>query len=321
MSTYVIVNFGGPRSLLEVEPFLRALLTDQDVLRTPFPAFFHRWFFGKVAKKRAKKIADDYALIGGKSPIYEDTEFLAEEVGKLLQSRILTFHRYLPATHTTSLQAIEQSSAESIIVFPLFPQFTYATTGSIARFFSDHLSPSTLTKLRWIPSYHAQEAYITCMQKVIADFLAEKSLRPEEVLLLFSAHGLPQKFIMTGDPYEKHCQTSYERICSAFPQAKSLLCYQSKFGRGEWLRPYTVDVCQEVTGRPHIVFVPLSFTSDHIETLFEVEYQYLPLIRARGLEAHRCPALNRRSDWIQAIAEIFQIKSLKETEELIYSGR
>ncbi len=312
MSTYVIVNFGGPRSLTEVGPFLRSLLTDQDVLRTPLPAFLHRWLFGKIADRRAAKIAHDYALIGGKSPIYEDTEAVAQSVGAL------TFHRYLPDTHAASLSAIAALDAKEIIIFPLFPQFTYATTGSIARFFQQHLPSHTLSKIRWIPSYHTHPAYIRCMQNTLADFLSQQKLSQEEVLLLFSAHGLPQKFIDTGDPYEDHCRATYSHILSAFPKAASLLSFQSKFGPGEWLRPYTVDVCQTVEGRPHVVFVPLSFTSDHIETLFEVEYQYLPLIRARGLAAHRCPALGRRADWIEAIAEIFQTSDLVKTEQLIY---
>ncbi len=313
MSTYVIVNFGGPRSLPEVGPFLRALLTDQDVLRTPLPAFIHRWFFGKIADRRTAKIAHDYALIGGKSPIYEDTEAVAQAVGAL------TFHRYLPDTHAASLSAIANLDAKEIIIFPLFPQFTYATTGSIARFFQQHLPSHILSKIRWIPFYHTHPAYIRCMQNTLTDYLSEQKLSQEDVLLLFSAHGLPQKFIKTGDPYEGHCRDSYSQILKAFPRAASLLSFQSKFGPGEWLRPYTVDVCQKIEGRPHVVFVPLSFTSDHIETLFEVEYQYLPLIRARGLSAHRCPALGRRADWLQAIIEIFQTSDLVKTEELIYT--
>ncbi|MBS0615349.1 MAG: ferrochelatase [Verrucomicrobia bacterium] len=312
-----MVNFGGPRSLTEVQPFLRELLCDQDVLRTPLPAFLHRLFFRKIADRRTKKISHDYTLIGGKSPIYEDTEAVAQAVSQKLGSEVLTFHRYLPATHKASLEQI--ASKKNTIVFPLFPQFTYATTGSIARFFKRHLPSSALARMKWISSYHNHPAYIRCMQKTIADFLAEKQLKQEEVLLLFSAHGLPQKFITTGDPYQDQCRDSYDQIRKAFPKAAALLSFQSKFGPGEWLRPYTVDVCKTVSERQHIIFVPLSFTSDHIETLFEVEYQYLPLIRERGLKADRCPALGRRSDWIEAIAEIFQMQSLVKTDELIFS--
>ena len=94
----------------------------------------------------------------------------------------------------------------------------------------------------------------------------------------------------------------------AFPHIHSLLCYQSKFGPGEWLRPYTEEVCQKITsyacGKKYCIFIPISFTSDHIETLFEVEEQYMPLISQQGLHPFRAPALNRRPDWIEAITQI-----------------
>ena len=96
----LFVNFGGPRDLEEITPFLTALLTDRDVVRTRFPTFLHNWLFRRVAKKRAQKIAHDYAMIGGRSPIYFDTEALAKKWDSL------TIHRYLPATHRETLQKI-----------------------------------------------------------------------------------------------------------------------------------------------------------------------------------------------------------------------
>ncbi len=310
----LIVNFGGPRSLGEVEPFLIELLNDRDVIRSGFPAFFHRFFFTRVAKKRAKKIAHDYELIGGKSPIFDDTEAVAGALG----GKVLTFHRYLPATHLASLEAIENCADEKIAVFPMFPQFSYATTGSIARFFQERLSVNALAKLFWVKSYAGHEAYIAAMQTTLRDFLKIQGIGEEECLLLFSAHGVPQKFIATGDIYERECRLSYEKIKEAFPKAEHLLAYQSKFGRGAWLEPSTESCCKSLASkRRHVVVVPLSFTSDHIETLFEIEYQYLPLIRERGFHAHRCPALNRQKVWIEAIGKIVQSSEPVKNEELV----
>src|SRR5258708_3723862 len=99
MSNVVIANFGGPRSIEEIEPFLCALLCDKDVIRTRLPQVLHRFFFSRIARKRAVKIAPEYQKIGGKSPIFEDTEKVAEEVGRRFGQSILTFHRYLPMTH------------------------------------------------------------------------------------------------------------------------------------------------------------------------------------------------------------------------------
>ncbi|HEX2583336.1 MAG TPA: ferrochelatase [Chlamydiales bacterium] len=311
----LLVNFGGPRHLDEIAPFLTALLTDRDVIRTRFPGFFQTWLFAQIAKKRAVKIRGDYEKIGGKSPIYFDTEIVAEKLGAM------TFHRYLPATHKQSLQQIEACPLPLIRVLPLFPQFSYVTTGSIARFFRKNLSPRTLNKLRWIHSYAAHPAFIASYQRRIRNFLQQRQIQEEECILLFSAHGIPRSFIESGDIYESECRHSFEAVREAFPKATCRLSYQSKFGRGEWIRPYTDESCEAVLswgeGRRQIVIVPISFTSDHIETLFEIEELYLPILRNKGLAAHRCPALNLETDWIAALREIAATSPLSATQMLI----
>jgi ferrochelatase len=280
MSSIILVNFGGPRSLEEVPSFLTSLLTDVDVIRTPFPRFFEKWFFRRMALKRAKTVIHDYELIGGKSPIFKDTEDLAEKIRGRLGLPVITFHRYLTETHAASLRQIQESSAQEFIVMPLYPQFSYATTGSIARFFDKSLDEAVLKKMRWIRSYPTHIGYVAAMQQCIFDFLKDQRLAEKDVVLFFSAHGLPQEFVDEGDPYEFECHRSFDAIRKAFPEAYSLLAFQSKFGPGEWLRPYTSELCEMPQawnhGKRNIVFVPLSFTSDHVETLFEVEYQYLP---------------------------------------------
>ncbi|MEZ5315140.1 MAG: ferrochelatase [Chlamydiales bacterium] len=308
MTAYLIVNFGGPRSLAEIEPFLSALLTDRDVVRTYFPRFINNYLFRKIAKKRALRITADYKLIGGKSPIYEDTEYIADALSQKLKAPVLTFHRYLPSTHEDSLKAIETLQTKEIRVFPMFPQFTYATTGSIARLFQSKLSVKTLNKLKWVKSYPSHPAFIRAIQNLIISFLEAHDLNEEEVFFFFSAHGLPKEFIDQGDLYAYECNLSFENLISKFQKGEGLLAYQSKFGPGEWLRPYTQDICEQIEkyhkGRHHILFVPISFTSDHIETLFEIEQQYLPIIREQGLLAYRLPALNRQPEWIEAITDI-----------------
>ena len=184
-TAYLLVNFGGPRTLKEVEPFLRALLTDKEVIRTAFPQSIHNYLFGRVAKKRSKKIVHDYAKLGGGLPIWADTEYLAEELRRKLQAQILTFHRYLPSTHQEFLKAMNQLASNEVRVFPLFPQFTYATTGSVARFFQHHCSPHIVHKLRWVKSYPAHPAYIQVVQQALREFLKINALPEEELFFLF----------------------------------------------------------------------------------------------------------------------------------------
>lgn len=318
--TILLVNFGGPRSLDEVEPFLKALLTDKEVIRTRMPQFIHNIIFSSAAKKRAKVVKHDYAEIGGKSPIFEDTEAIAKRLSEITGFSTLTFHRYIPETHPEFIAAMSKVEGE-ILVFPMFPQFSYATTGSIAKWFWDHLPRKIHDQLKWVRSFCSHKAFVSCTQKSIREFLETSSLKEEESMLLFSAHGLPQSFIDTGDIYQSECELSAQEIAKGFPKMRSLLAYQSKFGRGKWLEPSTSDICKEILAhnenRKNIIFVPLSFTSDHIETLFEVEKLYLPLIKEKGLHPFRLPALNRREDWIESIAQILQEGFFSETQNLL----
>jgi protoporphyrin/coproporphyrin ferrochelatase len=254
-------------------------------------------------------------------PFGTDTEYVADCLRHKLQAPVLTFHRYLPVTHKAFIEEIKALESDEIHVFPMFPQFTYATTGSIAQFFWKHFSLQIIQKFKWIKSYPTHPAFIEATVRAINSYLALVGLQPEEVYFLFSAHGLPQIFVDQGDMYARECLASVNAVMQAFPKAEGILCYQSKFGRDEWLKPYTVDVCNQITmhanKRKHCVFVPISFTSDHIETLFEIEEQYMPLIQKAGLHPFRMPALSRCPDWIDAIIRILHDSPAIPTQSLL----
>ena len=306
----VLVNFGGPRDLGEIRPFLTELLCDPDVIRTHLPPLAQNLLFRRIAAKRSKTISEEYAKMGNKSPIFEVTEALADNLSKKLNLPVLTFHRYLPSTHQKSLALIDACKAQKLCVLPLFPQFSYATTGSIARIFAKKLNPNTLQKLNWIRSYHSHPAFIDLFSSHIKSYLDSQDVSEEKAALFFSPHGVPTSFICSGDPYKQECETSYKKIMESFPKTASVLAYQSKFGPEEWIRPYTDEVCETITdhfGKDQtVVFVPLTFTSDHIETLVEVEDLYLPVVRKKGLRALRCPAFNFSKAWQEAIVNILK---------------
>lgn len=321
---YVLVNFGGPRSIEEIALFLKALLTDQEVIRTQLPKPLHNFIFTRVAKQRAKKIAVDYELIGGKSPIFDDTEKLKKELEEKLHCPIVTFHRYLPSTHALFLKEIACLEG-NIRIFPLFPQFSYATTGSIARWFDEHLCGQIVNRMRWVKSYAGHPAFINSWCDNIRAFLKGRNLKEEETILLFSSHGIPKKFVCTGDIYQSECELSFYRISKQFPRALSKLSYQSKFGKGEWLRPYTDEICEDILSwqaeKKQVVFVPLSFTSDHIETLYEIEKLYLPIIEEKGLKAYRCPAINSSNSWAKSVELILGDSDLLSNQMLLRHKR
>ncbi|MGR3912055.1 MAG: ferrochelatase [Candidatus Rhabdochlamydia sp.] len=316
----ILANFGGPRDLHEVESFLIELLTDEDVIRTNLPTCIDKWLFHYIAKRRAKKVTHDYAAIGGKSPIFEDTEKLSHLLAQKTGREVIPFHRYIPLTHPEFLQKILKIKANSFTILPLYPQQSYSTTGSIARFFAKHLPPSLVQNFKWISSYKNHESYIKAMQTVIQESLEKSGLKEEDTFLLFSAHGLPQKFIREGDPYEKECYASYQAVMKGFI-APSLLAFQSKFGRGKWLFPYTSQLCEKPHAwnkrKPHVLMIPLSFTSDHLETLFEIEQGYIPLLQKNGVKAYRCPSLNHHELWVKALSDIAQEKTVCSNESLI----
>ncbi len=315
----ILVNFGGPRTLREVTPFLEDLLSDQDVIQTPLPEWLHRFIFSSVARKRAQRVVNDYRTIGGGSPIYADTEKLAKLL-KLSIPSIYTFHRYLRKTHRDFIRS-SKTWEEDLVVFPLFPHFSYATTGSIARWFVRNLPLKMIDRMQWIPSYPTHPAYIAAFVGHIKSFLKQQSLIETKTLLLFSAHGLPQSYVDEGDPYVKECEASFHAIRACFPEAQHLLSYQSQFGKALWTKPSTKDVCTQIQDYARkcddVVFIPLSFTSDHIETLFEIEQEYLPVCRERGIRAHRCPALGFNPEWIRAISEILKSQPKVPIYELI----
>lgn len=305
----LLVNFGGPRNLDEIYPFLQSLLTDREVIRSSIPDPFYNLLFSFIAKKRSKKVRGEYEYMGGCSPIYGDTEAVALQVKSLLENPpLLTFHRYIPETHASFIESIKNWPYEEIRVFPLFPQFSYATTGSAARWFKENLPRQVLNRMRWIKSYPTHPGFIKAHQNHLKRFMADKGLKEEETAFLYSAHGLPKLFVESGDIYQSECEASVREIMKGFPDVIGKLSYQSKFGRGEWLRPYTIDVSTEVLkwnqDRKHVIFVPISFTSDHIETLCEIENDYMTAVRKAGIQAWRIPALTLNEDWMDAIAEI-----------------
>jgi ferrochelatase len=301
----VIVNFGGPRSLNEVRSFLEELLCDRDVVRSYLPQKLHNLLFKAIAYFRTKKIQKEYEHIGSKSPIWADTEWVAEAMRPHFSGPVITFHRYLKQTHTDFLDAIKRMHGlDEIIIFPLFAQFSYATTGSIARWMQTHLESSLLHKLRWIRSYCNHPAFINSYAQKIRDFAVDNNIDFSKTAALVSFHGIPQAFVNKGDCYQKECNSSFEALKKQFPELQFKLSYQSKFGPGQWLQPSTAMISQDPqawTDRPNVLIIPLAFTSDHIETLAEIENEYLPPLRKAGLKAWRLEALNRSSHWLEAI--------------------
>lgn len=302
----ILANFGGPRTSDEIYLFLKTLLCDQDVIQTGWMPSVHRLLFSYIAKKRTAKVAKDYAKIGGASPIYFDTLNLKKYLEDEFKLPVYDFHRYLPQTHQQFLTAVDNHKGDNLLVFPLFPQFSFATTGSIARFFEDNLCGRTLEKLQWLASYETHPSFINAYVHNIKHKMKQYNLEEKDVCLFYSFHGVPKKFTCFNDPYQKQCLASFEAIKKEFSLCDHVMAFQSKFGKGQWLTPYTIDLVEgdlKWLKKKHVLFVPLSFTSDHIETLFEIEYEYKQVLEKKGISAFRVDAIGSDFAWVKQIID------------------
>ncbi|WP_108896672.1 ferrochelatase [Chlamydia serpentis] len=315
---YVLANFGGPRHAEDLQDFLISLLTDRDVTGTFLPKFLHKHLFTFIAKKRVSKVLSQYQALKNWSPIYSETENLAKRLSDHFQTPVIPFHRYLPSTHQKTLDTIRSLNTHPIIGIPLFPHFTYSVTGSIVRFFIKELPT---TSISWIPQFGSDPKFVSIVISHIQDFLQKLEIVEKECCFLFSVHGLPLRYISRGDPYNKQCLESFSAITTHLKEAESFLCFQSKFGPGKWLSPSTAELCRNVrTKKPYIVVVPFGFISDHLETLYEIEQDYLPILRSRGYQALRIPAIYNSPLWISTLASIMQNDKV-DAQKLIKIGK
>lgn len=318
----VLANFGGPRNKKEVASFLSCLLTDPLITRTFLPKKLHHFFFNFIAKTRTKKVCLQYEQIGGCSPIFTLTELLSHILYHLMKCPVITFHRYLPSTHDKTLTLIRRTcSQRKIIVVPLFPHFTYSVTGSIATFFSQHLSQSILSQISWIKSFGDHSEFINAMHILIQTYMNKHFLNSKDFGLIFSAHGLPKTHIKKGDPYYDDCLTSFKKLQERLSPLPCELAFQSKLGPLPWTQPYTKSICSHIKNimpqQKNIGIVPFGFLSDHIETLFEIEEYYLPLLRSQNKQAFRLPALNLSPYWISRLIKIINSAQLYPLEDLL----
>ena len=317
--TYVLANFGGPRNSAEVYPFLRELLTDPDVIKTPLPRCCHNCLFGSIAWCRSKVKVKEYAAMGfdgGGSPLFGVTERMAAALRAKTGLDILTFHRYNPDTHAAFFKCVNALPAGSRVeCITLFPHYSCATVGSIEGIFAKRIDKGI--RVRVMRSYHVEPGYIRGMAATVLRRLADIPAENGPVHLIFSAHGLPKKMIDDGDPYKAENEATYAAIMALIrddhPAAAariggSTLCFQSRLGWAEWIKPYTIDVVNGVDPEGDVkdyLFVPIAFTMDHLETLSEIEHDYMSVIREKGLRAHRADAMNLDEEWTDTLARYF----------------
>ena len=345
----VLLNLGGPDSLKAVKPFLYNLFSDRNIIRLG-PSFLQKPLAYFISTLRRRKTEQMYSLIGGKSPIMPITIAQAQALENTLNSEFrmqnsnLSFKVYVAMRYWHPLieeviPDMYKNGIRRIIALSLYPHYSVTTTGSSVLKMKEVLKGYSV-EVSYISQWYNHPLYIEALVDLIkkgmelfninleirnsrlvphSGGLSGKNESPEEtkseidIQVLFSAHSLPEKFIKLGDPYVEHIYGTITEITKLI-SVKWHLSYQSKTGPVKWLEPSTEDKLKELArdGVRNILVVPISFVSDHIETLYEIDIFYKNMAQELGVTLRRVNSLNVYPVFIRALVDMVTQNIKKE---------
>lgn len=300
----VLLNLGGPETLDDVEPFLLRLFADREIIQLPF----QRWLGPFIARRRAPKVRVLYDAIGGGSPIRWWTEVQAQGMVRRLDRlspdtaphKAYIAFRYAAPFSDDALRAMKADGITRAVAFTQYPHYSCATTGSsLNELWRAARRTGLSDAFAWsvIDRWPTHPGFIAAMTQTVREGLDQ--FAPEErrdVLLLFSAHSLPLRIVNRGDPYPQEIGASVHEVMRALGEPlQYMLAYQSEVGPVSWLGPSTEKVLHGLASkkRRNVLVVPIAFTSDHIETLSELDREYGELARTLGItNFKRASAMN-----------------------------
>jgi protoporphyrin/coproporphyrin ferrochelatase len=312
----VMMNLGGPKTLDDVGPFLMQLFEDREIIQLPIQDFLGPF----IAKRRTPAVRKLYEEIGGGSPILEWTELQGREMAARLDDlspetaphHFYVAFRYIEPTSEDALLKMKADGVRRAIAFTQYPQFSCATTGSSLNELwraSERLGLEEEFDWSVIDRWPAHPGFVEAMTRTVRTGL--ELFDPEErddVLILFSAHSLPLKVINRGDPYPQEIGATVHEVMTRLDFSHEyLLAYQSEVGPVDWLGASTEKVIRMLgeKGQKNVLVVGVAFTTDHIETLSEIDIEYGDLAREVGIQKfERAPALNDDPVFLDALADI-----------------
>ena len=309
----VLFQLGGPDSLDAVEPFLYNLFCDPDIIDFP-GAFLARKALARfISSRRSKKVAAHYAEIGGKSPIVDLTDAQAKALERSLGpgARVFVAMRYWRPFTQDVIAELKRTRYDKIVLLPLYPQFSKATTISSMKEWKKQcdLLGFADAPTSTVCCYHNHPSYIEGIVDNINTAYAKFShLDPKEVELVLSAHGVPVSLIAAGDPYKLHIEETVRlTVEKGAWRSPHRLCFQSKVGPAEWLKPSLDDTIHALAaeGRKHLLIIPVAFVTEHIETLHEINIETRQEALELGIEQFEMmPALNDHPKFIECLADL-----------------
>ncbi|CAK6692022.1 ferrochelatase [Synechococcus sp. CBW1002] len=317
----VLLNLGGPERIQDVGPFLYNLFADPEIIRLPTPAL-QKPLAWLISTLRSGKSREAYRSIGGGSPLRRITEQQARELQSVLRQRGLEATTYVAMRywHPFTESAVSDMKADGIhevVVLPLYPHFSISTSGSSFRELQ-RLRQSdpdfAHLPIRCIRSYYDHPGYVNAMAGLIERQVAACP-DPASAHVFFSAHGVPKSYVEeAGDPYQQEIEACAALIMDRLAERLGhrnpfTLAYQSRVGPVEWLKPYTDEALHELgeQGVKDLVVVPISFVSEHIETLEEIDIEYREIATESGItNFRRVPALDIDPTFISGLADLVQ---------------
>jgi len=304
----ILANLGAPSRLEEVRPFLKNLFSDPDIFHFPFGKIGQYVFSSLIAKFRTPKSSKYYAAIGGGSPLHENTVKQAEKLQTLLNKEgdysVFVAQRYWNPFIHEIIGELKDQNFEEIILLPLYPHYSTTSTLSIVKEWER--TASDLPQPLVIQRFFERTNY----NKVCAKKIREKiDLCEHKPHILFSAHSIPQKRVDEGDPYQEEIQQNMELIMDELGKDTYTysLCYQSRVGPVKWLEPTVEDEVIRLVdnGITSVVLFPISFVSEHLETLYELDIQKKEAALASGIiEYIRADTVGDDDDFIDVLKDL-----------------
>ena len=311
----VLLQLGGPDALESVQPFLYNLFCDPDIIDLPLAFLFRKPLARFISSRRAPKVGQYYKRIGGRSPILKLTirqaKALERELAGKMRAKVVIGMRYWHPLTESAFEELRREGIQRVVLLPLYPQYSRTTTGSSVnewnrlckRYGADH------QKIDLIEEYCEHPLYVASLIRNIRIALRRVPERDRgKVHLVFSAHGTPVSLVERGDPYQAHIIRTYKAVVNEGRFGlEHHLCYQSKVGPQEWLKPSLTETMERLASEKvsHVLVVPVAFVSDHSETLWEINIETRQEARRLGIAYFdMSPALNTNPLFIQALADI-----------------
>lgn len=301
----VLFNLGGPDSPHAVRPFLYNLFNDSAIIpwRTPFRQGL-AWLISTLRAPKAKKL---YEFMGGGSPILPNTQAQAQALEEKLGSgyRVFIGMRYWHPFVSEAAQAVRAGIFDKVVLLPLYPQFSTTTTGSSVKEWARHKVNLPTTEICCYPTHPLWiKAQVALIQEALNQVAPDRMPH-----ILFSAHGLPQSIVDGGDPYEYQVNQTVQSVMAqinGIRQTTHQVCFQSRVGPKKWLGPSTPDeIARGAQMGSPVILVPISFVSEHVETLVELDREYGHLAQTLGIQQYiRVPTVSTHPLFIDALADL-----------------